>query len=261
MGQTQLKSSQVDMSGLAGVVPVGGIIIWSGSIASIPATWALCDGTANSPGPDLRDKFVVGAKQDEGGIAKTNIEGTLTQSGGTTAHSHPFTISDHTGLTHGLTIANHPDITHAALASHPTNTTSIASHPTTTTSIASHPTTSMAGLTHSAHATINSSVNAAGGGLATIDTGSAAHPSHPTQQVPGATHANISLAGISHANISLPGLTHADLGTHAGTDYGVHSITAPPSHGTAGTLVHSFNENSVSQVPTFYALAFIQRMS
>ena len=23
--------------------------------------WALCDGTANSPGPDLRDRFIVGA--------------------------------------------------------------------------------------------------------------------------------------------------------------------------------------------------------
>lgn len=45
--------------GSGGNVPQGGIIMWSGSIASIPADWALCDGTNGTP--DLRDKFVVGA--------------------------------------------------------------------------------------------------------------------------------------------------------------------------------------------------------
>jgi hypothetical protein len=40
-------------------VPSGGIIMWSGSIASIPSGWFLCNG-ANST-PDLRDRFVVGA--------------------------------------------------------------------------------------------------------------------------------------------------------------------------------------------------------
>lgn len=39
--------------------PVGGIIMWSGSIASIPSGWLLCDGTNGTP--DLRDRFIVGA--------------------------------------------------------------------------------------------------------------------------------------------------------------------------------------------------------
>ena len=43
----------------AGTIPVGGIIMWSGSVASIPTGWALCNGTNATP--DLRDKFVVGA--------------------------------------------------------------------------------------------------------------------------------------------------------------------------------------------------------
>ncbi|HQZ60518.1 MAG TPA: hypothetical protein PLQ39_12655, partial [Acinetobacter sp.] len=43
----------------------------------IPSGWNLCDGTNGTP--DLRDKFIVGASQDEGGIAKTNILGTLTK--------------------------------------------------------------------------------------------------------------------------------------------------------------------------------------
>ena len=37
----------------------GMIIIWSGSIGSIPAGWVLCDGTNATP--DLRNRFVVAA--------------------------------------------------------------------------------------------------------------------------------------------------------------------------------------------------------
>jgi hypothetical protein len=44
---------------VTGAIPSGGIIMWSGSIASIPSGWFLCNG-ANST-PDLRDRFVVGA--------------------------------------------------------------------------------------------------------------------------------------------------------------------------------------------------------
>ena len=40
-------------------VPSGGIILWSGSVASIPVGWALCNGANGTP--DLRDRFVVGA--------------------------------------------------------------------------------------------------------------------------------------------------------------------------------------------------------
>jgi hypothetical protein len=37
----------------------GMIILWSGSLGSIPIGWVLCDGTNATP--DLRDRFVVGA--------------------------------------------------------------------------------------------------------------------------------------------------------------------------------------------------------
>jgi hypothetical protein len=59
-------AGQVVVSQGAGSAPVwgsgfpsGGIIIWSGSSASIPSGWVLCNG-ANST-PDLRDRFIVGA--------------------------------------------------------------------------------------------------------------------------------------------------------------------------------------------------------
>jgi len=37
----------------------GMIMLWSGSIASVPSGWQLCDGTNGTP--NLRDRFVVGA--------------------------------------------------------------------------------------------------------------------------------------------------------------------------------------------------------
>jgi len=37
----------------------GMIVMWSGSIASIPTGWVLCNGSNNTP--DLRDRFIVGA--------------------------------------------------------------------------------------------------------------------------------------------------------------------------------------------------------
>jgi len=39
--------------------PSGGIIMWSGSIASIPSGWYLCDG--NNGTPNLKDRMVIGA--------------------------------------------------------------------------------------------------------------------------------------------------------------------------------------------------------
>jgi len=42
-----------------GIIPIGGIIIWSGSTGSVPDGWALCNGSNGTP--NLQDRFVVGA--------------------------------------------------------------------------------------------------------------------------------------------------------------------------------------------------------
>ena len=46
-----------------GTIPIGGIIMWSGTTTDIPVGWTLCNGTSvNSlTVPDLRDRFIVGA--------------------------------------------------------------------------------------------------------------------------------------------------------------------------------------------------------
>lgn len=40
-------------------LPTGMILLWSGSIGSIPTGYLLCDGTNSTP--DLRDRFIIGA--------------------------------------------------------------------------------------------------------------------------------------------------------------------------------------------------------
>lgn len=81
-------------------IPIGGIIMWSGSAASVPSNWKICNGSNGTP--DLRDRFIVGAGStwnvgNTGGISTLYLsEGQLpphyhtgsTNSDG--SHSHGF---------------------------------------------------------------------------------------------------------------------------------------------------------------------------
>jgi len=84
----------------AGPVPAGVIVMWSGTVATVPTGWYLCDG--NNGTPDLRDRFIVGAKQDDAGVAKTNVSGSLTQSGGEATHT--LTIAEMPAHDHSYTV-------------------------------------------------------------------------------------------------------------------------------------------------------------
>jgi len=75
----------------------GMILMWSGTIATIPTGFLLCNGSSGTP--DLRDKFIIGATADSGGAAKTNITGTPSQTGGSKdaslpSHTHTATVTD-----------------------------------------------------------------------------------------------------------------------------------------------------------------------
>ena len=123
---------------VGGPEPIGGIILWGGTVATIPANWALCDGTANAPGPDLRDVFVVGARQDDSGVAKTNLTGSLTRSGAAAVSSHSLStnvaVSAHT-LSTNVALSAHSLTTQVAIANH-TLTTSGARTSTASTTAA-----------------------------------------------------------------------------------------------------------------------------
>ena len=84
-------------------IPSGLISMWSGTIATIPSGWLLCNGSSGTP--DLRNKFVIGAYSDTAGVAYTTITGSNTQTGGTKdaiVVSHTHTIND-PGHVHTLT--------------------------------------------------------------------------------------------------------------------------------------------------------------
>jgi hypothetical protein len=74
----------------AGAFPAGGIILWSGTVGTIPTGWALCDGTNGTP--DLRDKFVVGAG---GNYTPADAGGTAAVTVPSSAHSHAITVESH----------------------------------------------------------------------------------------------------------------------------------------------------------------------
>jgi hypothetical protein len=81
------------MQGIGRVAQIFGwkeVKMSGGTVAEIAAKYGagvqLCDGTNGTP--DLRDRFIVGARQDDTGVAKTNVSGSLTKSGGAATHTH-----------------------------------------------------------------------------------------------------------------------------------------------------------------------------
>jgi microcystin-dependent protein len=94
-GGNTLDGNQTVTSGAFvgdGTIPVGGIILWSGSIANIPSGWALCDGqTVNgNVTPNLRDRFVVGAGGGYG-VGGTGGSDLVTLSGAQLpSHAHSY---------------------------------------------------------------------------------------------------------------------------------------------------------------------------
>lgn len=102
--------TNLDVAQAVFAVPSGGIIMWSGSIATIPTGWFLCNGSNGTP--DLRNAFVVGASVDNAGVSNTTITGTNTKSGGSkdatlVSHTHTATVTDpghfhQWGLTYGF---------------------------------------------------------------------------------------------------------------------------------------------------------------
>lgn len=71
-------------------VPSGGIMMWSGTIASIPTGWALCNGANGTP--DLTDKFIisVASAAENPGTAPVNGQFVEVQAGSPTPPQRRF---------------------------------------------------------------------------------------------------------------------------------------------------------------------------
>lgn len=94
----------------ANSVPSGAILLWSGSVASIPTGFVICDG--NNSTPDLRNRFVVGAGSTyavdaTGGSADAVVVAhthSVTDPGHT--HSVPNSGSQNNSFDSGTTVGN-----------------------------------------------------------------------------------------------------------------------------------------------------------
>lgn len=99
---TQIATTAFVQTALAGAFSTGMIMMWSGTIATIPTGWVLCNGSNGTP--DLRNRFVIGAHSDSAGVAYSTVTGSNTQTGGSkddivVAHTHTFsTTTDSAGV-------------------------------------------------------------------------------------------------------------------------------------------------------------------
>lgn len=99
---TQLATTAFVQTAVSAVFSTGMIMMWSGTIATIPTGWVLCNGSNSTP--DLRNRFIVGAHSDNAGVANTTITGSSTLTGGSkdaivVSHTHTATSTD-AGHTH-----------------------------------------------------------------------------------------------------------------------------------------------------------------
>ena len=97
-GQVLLSAGGTNTPTWGNAFVAGMIMLWSGSSATIPSGWLLCDGSSSTP--DLRNRFVVGATSTyavgaTGGSADAIV----------VSHTHTATVTD-PGHTHTLTPNN-----------------------------------------------------------------------------------------------------------------------------------------------------------
>jgi hypothetical protein len=94
VGAVQVNTNMLDTTVLQRLIPPGGIIMWSGTIANIPAGWALCNGLNGTP--DLRDRFIVGAGNTYA-VGATGGANTVTLTvAQMPSHNHAITDPGHT---------------------------------------------------------------------------------------------------------------------------------------------------------------------
>ena len=219
---TQVASTAFVAAGLAGLIPSGIITLWSGSIASIPGGWTLCNGSNSTP--DLRDRFVVGAGTTyavgaTGGANTVTLDATMIP-----AHTHAITASGSTGT--------------AGAHTHTFSGTSSGQSATHTHAV-----------TDSGHSHVN------GAGLTALNGSGAVNFAYGGSGGQGANNVstNSATTGITIGNASADH-TH----TYSGTTSAVsaehtHTVTLSVSAAnTGGGLAH---ENR----PPYYALAFIMK--
>jgi len=95
-GQVLLSAGSSNTPTWGNAFVAGMIMLWSGSSATIPSGWLLCDGSSSTP--DLRNRFVVGA-------TSTYAVGATGGSADAIVVSHTHTLTD-PGHVHTISVNN-----------------------------------------------------------------------------------------------------------------------------------------------------------
>jgi hypothetical protein len=225
------------------MLPSGLIALWSGSPASIPAGWVLCDG--NNGTPDLRDRFVVGAA---GSYA-------VGSTGGTNSHTHIVAMggnaTDAAGAhTHTLVGSTDPESSHTHGAG------SYGTAANTTGSESSH--THGGGTLAFPRAVPFGTWNGGTVNDWVINCGSATAAS--SASIPGSSWQGATGAGSAHSH-TIPAMSVT--GTSGAGSAHSHTLTSA-STASAGAHTHtisfSVTSGSADSRPPYYALCYIMKL-
>jgi hypothetical protein len=99
-----------DETGSTLSIPTGVIVMWSGTIASIPVGWSLCNGANGTP--DLTDRFIysVSTSEDPGLTGGSNTYALSTTQ--LPSHSHSFSTASAGSHTHSFSTSTDGSHTH-----------------------------------------------------------------------------------------------------------------------------------------------------
>lgn len=242
-------------------IPIGGIILWSGSVASIPSGWALCDGSSGTP--DLRGRFVVGAggahsPDDTGGadsvdISHTHGDGSYATDSDAHTHGNGSLATDSDAHTHtsGTYATDSDGHTHDVTGS------------SSTAGDHAHTSGSYAAASDAHTHTIAGNTRASAAGAVFYSTATATGSDAHTHDVSGSS----STTG-DHSHTSGTYATDNDSHSHdvtgsSASDAHTHDVTGTTAsdshtHNVTGTSA-SGGDTTHDNRPAFYALAYIQR--
>jgi microcystin-dependent protein len=204
------------------IIPAGVILMWSGSVASIPSGWLLCNGSSGTP--DLRDRFIVGAGSSYAvGATGGSATNTLTTSE-LPSHTHSLSAS-------GTTSSTNIDHTHSGTTG---GMNSNASH--------TH------SITDPGHQHIQGPFNArpTTGASAIFGTNDPTPDAGDQQTVSAVTGITVNSTNIDHTHSITTGSMNSNT-THT------HTVTVTGTSGATGSGA------AFTNLPPYYALAYIMK--
>jgi len=245
-GSAQLPA--VDGSLLTGIegVPSGVIALWSGSTASIPSGWVICDGTNSTP--DLRDRFIVGAGNTYAVDATGGSNTVALTTPNLPGHTHTGTTASDGAHTHNVSGNTGNSGNHTHTLSGNTSNSGNHTHNGSTSNTGAH--------NHNISPTLYGSPLGPGPIARRVDNGRISPPSIVNISNTGNHSHNFTTAGGGDHSHTLSGNAAAG---------GDHSHTLSGTADSAGAHTHTFTTDSTGSGtahenrPPYYALAYIMK--